>query len=41
MTLNLGVGNGVESCRLPTWLIVLVDNHGAHAFIEIMTMDHA
>src|ERR1700681_4389987 len=41
MALDLGLAHFCELCRLPTRLVVLVDDHGAHALIKIVAMDDA
>src|SRR5918993_1027795 len=33
---DLGLGDIAEADRIPFWIAVLVDDGGAHAFVEIM-----
>src|ERR1041385_971567 len=39
MALDLSRAHLIERRRPPTRLVVLVDDHGAHAFIEIVALD--
>ena len=41
MALDLGIRHLGERGRLPARRVVLVDDHRAHAFIEIMAMNDA
>jgi hypothetical protein len=41
MAFNLGFARIGESSRPPTRLVVLVDDHGAHALVKVMPMDDA
>ena len=39
MTLDRGLVDIGQRRRPPTWLVVLVDDHGPHTLIEIVSMD--